>query len=78
MPYKTGSIREIHRSLVANGYHISENTLRTWVKQGVVVAAFVGKKAYVNYDNVVSVLTNGTANAGRGASSPHAAVRMIG
>ena len=60
MQYKTGSIREIQCNLVSNGYHISENTLRTWVKQGVVVAAYVGKKAYVNYDNVVSVLNNGT------------------
>lgn len=60
MQYKTGSIREIHRCLVTEGYHISENTLRTWVKQGVVVAAFVGKKAYVNYDNIVAVLTGGT------------------
>ncbi len=76
MQYKTGSIREIHRNLVSNGYHISENTLRTWVKQGVVVAAYVGKKAYVNYDNVVSVLNNGTPrNSG---SFQLSSSRMIG
>lgn len=61
--FKTGSIREVHSRLVAEGYKISENSLRVWVKQGVVPAAFVGKKAYINYDAVVSVLTKGTQPA---------------
>ena len=74
MPYKTGSIREIHRSLLDNGYHISENTLRTWVRQGVIAAAFAGKKAYINYDNVVELLTKGTANR----IKPNADIRMAG
>ena len=58
--FKTGSIREVHSRLVAEGYHISENSIRQWVKQGLVPAAYVGRKAYINCDAVLAVLTNGT------------------
>lgn len=60
MAYHTGTIAQIHRQLNTDGHSVSENTLRTWVKQGILPAAYNGKKAYINYDNVVHVLTNGT------------------
>lgn len=60
MPFKTGSIREIHRLLLETGYRISEHSIRCWVKQGLVPAAYCGRKAYINYDAVVTVLKNGT------------------
>lgn len=57
--YHTGTINQTHAQLTANGYYISANTLRAWVKQGILPAAYNGKKAYINYDNVVSILEKG-------------------
>lgn len=65
MAYKTGTIPEIHQQLTEDGYHIAENTLRVWVKKGILKAAFIGKKAYISYDNVLTILMNGTQNYGR-------------
>jgi len=62
--YKTGTIPEIHRQLTEDGYHIAENTLRVWVRKGVLKAAFIGEKAYISYKNVLAVLENGTPNPG--------------
>lgn len=56
----TGSIAQVHRQLNNDGYHVSENTLRAWIKQGLLPAAYNGRKAYIAYDNVVHILTNGT------------------
>lgn len=55
-----GSIREIHKALVADGVLLSEYALREWVKKGLIPAVYSGKKAYVRYDNVVAFL-NGNA-----------------
>lgn len=60
MQFKTGSIREIHHQLLDNGYHVSENSIRQWVKRGIVPAAYAGRKAYINYDAVILLLDNGT------------------
>lgn len=60
MTCQTGTIREIYERLVAEGHNVCKNTLRTWVKRGIVPAAYVGKKAYIVYDNVLNVLENGT------------------
>lgn len=60
MPFKAGSIREVHSLLLDDGYRVSEHSIRQWVKQGLVPAAYVGRKAYINYDAVVAVLKNGT------------------
>lgn len=58
--YHTGTITQTHAQLVANGHCISANTLRAWVKQGILPAAYNGRKAYISYDNVVAILENGT------------------
>ena len=60
MTYETGSIREIHQRLKAEGHHISEGTIRAWVKQGILPASFIGKKAYIQYKNVIRLLEQGT------------------
>ena len=54
---KVGSIREIHRQLVAEGYNISEYALRQWVKDGRVPAVYSGKKAYIRYDSATNAVT---------------------
>ena len=61
--FKTGSIREVHARLVAEGYRVSEHSIRCWVRQGLIPAAYVGRKAYINYDAVIAVLTSGTPQA---------------
>ena len=58
--YHTGTIAQTHAQLAANGHCISTNTLRAWVKQGILPAAYNGKKAYISYDNVIAILENGT------------------
>lgn len=63
MKYETGSIRQIHQRLLSEGYCISESTLRAWIRQGVLPAAFCGKKAYVCYSNVLRILHEGTLSA---------------
>lgn len=75
MEYHTGTVTQIHRQLNADGHRVSENTIRTWVKQGILPAAYCGKKAYVSYENVVRILTNGT-NASP-ASNTNGSIRRI-
>ena len=77
--FKTGSIREVHRRLVAEGYRISEHSIRQWVKRGLIPAAYVGRKAYINYDAVVFVLTNGTPPQSEDAAdSSTPGIRKVG
>ena len=57
--FETGSIRQIHQRLRAEGYGVTENSLRTWVRQGVVPSVRCGNKAYITFSNVVRVLTEG-------------------
>lgn len=61
MTYHTGTITQIHRQLNEDGYRVSKNTLRAWVKQRILPAAYNGKKAYINYDNVIHILTTGAS-----------------
>ena len=58
--FETGTIREVHRYLVSNGYHISEYGLRRWIKLGLIPAAYSGRTAYINVANVQRVLESGT------------------
>ena len=58
--YETGSIRQIHRRLVNDGHCVAESSLRKWVKQGIVPAAFCGNRAYIQYKSVLKVLEEGT------------------
>ena len=54
---RVGTIRAIHRALIADGYAISECALRSWVKTGMLPAVYNGAVAYISYDNVVKMLT---------------------
>ena len=78
MPFKTGSIREVHRRLMEHGHHVSEHTIRKWVKQGIIPAAYCGRKAYINYDLVVAVLTNGTPQQPEDVKAPAHGIRRVG
>ena len=60
MARQSGTIREIHQRLMEEGHNVRENTLRTWIKQGTLPAAYCGKTAYINYDNVLGILMHGT------------------
>jgi len=77
MPFKTGSIREVHRRLVEIGYRVSEHSIRQWVKQGVIPAACVGRKAYINIDAVIAVLTNGTPPQPEESNSSVQGIRKV-
>lgn len=58
--YSSGSIRQIATRLQEEGYPVSENALRSWVKNGYLPAAYCGKKAYLVYENVIDLLKRGT------------------
>lgn len=51
-----GTIRKVHEQLVLNGYAISENALRVWVKEGTLPATYNGAVAYISYDRVLDLL----------------------
>ena len=53
---QVGTIREICKQLNENGYHISEYTLRLWVKNAVIPAVFTRSRALISYDAVRRVL----------------------
>ena len=57
---RTGTISKIHKLLVSEGHQVSEYTLRLWVKRGVLPAAYSGRTAYINADNVRRLLEQGT------------------
>ena len=58
--FETGSIRQVHRHLVDNGYNVSEYAIRRWVKLGMIPAAYSGSTAYISVSNVRRILDNGT------------------
>lgn len=58
--FETGTIREVHRYLTNNGYHVSEHGLRRWVKLGLIPAAYSGSTAYISVSSVLRLLGNGT------------------
>lgn len=60
MDIKLGTIRKIHAALVANGYQVSENALRQWVKLGKIPARYSGTVAYLSYEQVIEFLTAAT------------------
>ena len=65
MDCKVGTIRDIHKRLNDEGYHISEYALRLWIKRGLLPAAYSGKKALIAYANVLELLGDKT-----GVSTP--------
>lgn len=58
--FETGTIRQVHRYLTSNGYHVSEYAIRRWIKQGMIPAAYSGSTAYISVSNVRRILDNGT------------------
>jgi len=57
--YDTATIAETPRRLQADGHNISENMLRGLVRQGVLPAVKLGRKALLYYPNVIKLLTEG-------------------
>lgn len=57
--YDTATIAETYRRLQADGHNISENMLRGLVRQGVLPAVKLGRKALLYYPNVIKLLTEG-------------------
>jgi hypothetical protein len=43
----------------ADGYPVTENALRSWVKKGLLPAVWTGKKALIYYPNFISLLRTG-------------------
>lgn len=58
MECKVGTIRDIHKRLNCEGYHVSEHALRMWIKQGVLPAVYSGNKALIAYANVLELLSD--------------------
>ena len=56
MECKVGTIRQVHRRLMQEGYQVSECALRKFVKEGRIPAVYVGNKALISYDRVLEVL----------------------
>lgn len=54
------TIPSTYQRLRAEGYAVSVCTLRRWVRQGILPAAYAGQKALIYYPNVIRVLQEGT------------------
>ncbi len=59
MEFTTGTIRQTLDRLHREGINVTENTLRVWVRTGVLPAAYCGRKAYIYYPNVIKLLQEG-------------------
>lgn len=57
-----GSIKEIYKQLRQEGIHISESTLRSWVKDGSLPVKYSGKKAILVYADVLAYLGINNSN----------------
>ena len=58
--YETGSVRQIYQRLRAEGYCVSEPSIRAWIKSGILPVLYNGRKAYIKYSNVLQLLEHGT------------------
>lgn len=59
MSYEVDSIRATAQRLKSEGINIPEAALRRWVKQGMLPAAYSGKRAYIKYSAVLQLLEQG-------------------
>jgi len=59
MPCKAGTICQIHKRLVQEGYAITQYALRQWVKDGKIPSVRSGAKIFVVYSHVLEFLTTG-------------------
>ena len=53
---QVGTVREIHKRLLEEGYRVGQSALRAWIKQGILPAVHVGNKALISYSGVVALL----------------------
>lgn len=65
MKYMTNSIRQTLVALRDEGIIVSENALRTWVKNGDIPAVYSGVKAYLWYPNVLAFLQGANATSAK-------------
>ena len=56
MHCEMGSIAEIHQRLVAEGFHVTQYALRSWIRTGQIEAIYSGRKAFVSYHAVLRFL----------------------
>jgi len=63
MKFETGTIPQTLQHLKDDGILISENALRTWVKNGSIPANYCGNRAYLWYPNVLAFLMAGSPQA---------------
>lgn len=68
--FDTASISATHRRLVAEGHNVSENAIRSWVRQGILPAARVGKTCLIFYPNVLKILYEGTGTLSESNNRP--------
>lgn len=59
MYYEIDSIRATAQHLKSEGINISESALRRWVKEGLLPAAYSGRRAYIRYSAVLELLEKG-------------------
>lgn len=59
MTYEVDSIRATAQRLKSEGINISEAALRRWVKEGLLPAAYSGRRAYIRYSAVLELLEKG-------------------
>ena len=59
MPCKAGTICQIHKRLVQEGYAITQYALRQWIKDGKIPSVRSGTKIFIVYNHVVEFLTTG-------------------
>ena len=53
---KVLTIREAVQQAKADGFHVSEYTLRAWVRSGAIPTRKVGQKALLYYPNLIKYL----------------------
>lgn len=58
--YEVGTIRQTLDRLHSERISVTESSLRTWVRTGVIPATYCGQKAYLYYPNVMKVLMEGS------------------
>ena len=63
MKFMSNSIRQTLKMLRQDGIFVSENALRTWVKNGDIPAVYSGAKAYLWYPNLIAFLQKGSVPA---------------
>lgn len=56
MTCNVGTVRQIRKRLVEEGFQVSEYALRRWIKEGKLPAVYSGKKALISYNRVLDII----------------------